>query len=43
LRYAQDLSISQVAQIMGKSEGAVKQMAYRGLKNMKERMAKCDG
>ena len=43
LRYTQDMSISQVAQIMGKSEGAVKQMAYRGLKNMKERMAKCDG
>ncbi len=43
LRYAQDLSISQVAQIMGKSEGAVKQLAYRGLKNMKERMAKCGG
>lgn len=43
LRYVQDLSICQVAEIMEKSEGAVKQLAYRGLKNMKERMMKCDG
>lgn len=43
LRYVQDLSICQAAEIMGKSEGAIKQLAYRGLKNMKERMAKCDG
>jgi len=43
LRYVQDLSICQVAEIMGKSEGAVKQLAYRGLKNMKERMAKSNG
>lgn len=43
LRYVQDLSICQVAEIMGKSEGAVKQLAYRGLKNMKERMEKGNG
>jgi RNA polymerase sigma-70 factor (ECF subfamily) len=43
LRYVQDLSICQVAEIMGKSEGAVKQLAYRGLNNMKERMAKSNG
>lgn len=43
LRYVQDLSICQVAEIMEKSEGAVKQLTYRGLKNIKERMAKCDG
>lgn len=43
LRYVQDLSICEVAKIMEKSEGAIKQLAFRGLKNMKERMAKCDG
>lgn len=38
LRYIEDLSISQVAEIMGRSEGAIKQLAFRGLKNMRERM-----
>lgn len=43
LRYAQDLSICEVAKIMEKSEGAIKQLAFRGLKNMKEGMASYDG
>ena len=38
LRYIQDLSIKEVAQIIGRSEGAVKQLAFRGLENMRERM-----
>jgi RNA polymerase sigma-70 factor (ECF subfamily) len=38
LRYVQDLSIKEVAQIMDRSEGAVKQLAFRGLQNMRERM-----
>lgn len=38
LRYIQDLSIKEVAQIVGRSEGAVKQLAFRGLQNMRERM-----
>lgn len=38
LRYIQDLSIKEVSQIVGRSEGAIKQLAFRGLKNMRERM-----
>ncbi len=38
LRYIEDLSINQVAEIMGRSEGSIKQLAFRGLKNMRERM-----
>ena len=38
LRYVQDLSVEEVAQIMGKSAGAVKQLTWRGLTNLRERM-----
>lgn len=38
LRYVQDLSLHEVAKIMGKSEGAVKQLAWRGLSTLRERM-----
>jgi RNA polymerase sigma-70 factor (ECF subfamily) len=38
LRYVQDLSLKQVAEIMGRSEGAVKQLAWRGLRTLRERM-----
>ena len=38
LRYVQDLSINEVARILGRSEGAVKQLAFRGLQTMRERM-----
>jgi len=38
LRYIQDLSIRDVARIINRSEGAVKQLAQRGLRAMRERM-----
>lgn len=42
LRYIEDLSLHQVAEIMDKTEGAVKQLAFRGLKSMRERMISYD-
>lgn len=38
LRYIQDLSIREVARVMDRSEGAVKQLAIRGLRALRERM-----
>jgi RNA polymerase sigma-70 factor (ECF subfamily) len=38
LRYVQDLSLRDVARIIGRSEGAVKQLAWRGLRTLRERM-----
>jgi RNA polymerase sigma-70 factor (ECF subfamily) len=38
LRYVQDLSVQDVARIMGKSPGAIKQLAFRALSALRERM-----
>jgi len=38
LRYIQDLSIRDVARVTNRSEGAVKQLALRGLRALRERM-----
>lgn len=38
LRYIQDLSIRDVARIMDCSEGAVKQLSYRAINTLRERM-----
>ncbi|WP_027365398.1 RNA polymerase sigma factor [Desulfotruncus alcoholivorax] len=38
LRYIQDLSIRDVVRIINRSEGAVKQLALRGLRALRERM-----
>lgn len=38
LRYIQDLSIKDVAGIMNRSEGAVKQLSLRALHNLRERV-----
>ncbi len=38
LRYVQDLSIREVAQILGRSEGAIKQICFRALKMIRTRM-----
>ncbi|OPX83341.1 MAG: RNA polymerase sigma factor SigX [Pelotomaculum sp. PtaB.Bin104] len=38
LRYIQDVSIRDAARIMHCSEGAVKQLSYRALKTLRERM-----
>lgn len=39
LRYIQDLSIREVARIMNRSEGAVKQLTLRALTALRERMS----
>lgn len=39
LRYHHDLSYKEISEVMEKSEGAVKQLLYRGLNNLRERMA----
>jgi RNA polymerase sigma-70 factor, ECF subfamily len=38
LRYVEDLSISETAEIMGKSEGAVKALRYRALENLRRHL-----
>ncbi|MDD4146063.1 MAG: RNA polymerase sigma factor [Clostridia bacterium] len=38
LRYRHDLSYKEIAEIMEKTEGAIKQLLHRGLKNLRERM-----
>lgn len=38
LRYVQDLSLLEVARIMDRSPNAIKQLAFRALQNMRERM-----
>ncbi len=36
LRYAQDLGISEIARVMGRSEGAIKQLIHRGLQTLRD-------
>ncbi|MGI6588776.1 MAG: RNA polymerase sigma factor [Peptococcia bacterium] len=38
LRYRHDLSYKEISEIMEKTEGAIKQLLHRGLKNLRERM-----
>ncbi len=38
LRYLQGLSYKDIAQILDKTEGSIKQLLYRGLQNLRERM-----
>lgn len=40
LRYIQDLSYKEIAQIMDKTEGSVKQLLHRGLTCLRERMVR---
>lgn len=42
LRYIQNLSYKEIAQILDKSEGAVKQLLHRGLSALRERMVRND-
>ena len=42
LRYTQDLSHKEISQIMDKTEGAVKQLLFRGLTTLRERMMRND-
>lgn len=40
LRYIQDLSYKEIAQVMDKTEGSVKQLLHRGLTCLRERMVR---
>jgi RNA polymerase sigma-70 factor, ECF subfamily len=42
MRFAEERSIREIATAIGRSEGAVKQLQFRGLKNLKARMGKTD-
>ncbi len=43
MRFAEEKSIREIAHAIGRSEGAVKQLQFRGLKNLKARMGRTDG
>ncbi len=43
LRFAQEKSVREIAQALGRSEGAVKQLQFRALETLRQRMGKADG
>jgi len=43
LRFAEQRSIREIAAALGRSEGAVKQLQFRGLENLRQRMGKAHG
>ncbi|HZE72399.1 MAG TPA: sigma-70 family RNA polymerase sigma factor [Pyrinomonadaceae bacterium] len=43
LRFAEEKSIREIAQILGRTDGAVKQLQFRGLQNLRARLDKQDG
>lgn len=42
LRYFADLKISQVAEVLGKSESAIKMIAFRGMKQLQQLVKGCE-
>jgi RNA polymerase sigma-70 factor (ECF subfamily) len=43
MRFAEELPIRQIARALGRSEGAVKQLQWRALKNLKARLENANG
>jgi RNA polymerase sigma-70 factor (ECF subfamily) len=43
MRFTEEKSIREIALALGRSEGAVKQLQFRGLQNLRARMGKADG
>jgi RNA polymerase sigma-70 factor (ECF subfamily) len=43
MRFTEEKSIREIAQDLGRSEGAVKQLQFRGVQNLRERMGKHNG
>ena len=39
MRFAEELSIHDIAKALGRSEGAVKQLQFRGLENLRARLS----
>jgi RNA polymerase sigma-70 factor, ECF subfamily len=42
MRFAEEKSIKEISTAIGRTEGAVKQLQFRGLKNLRARMGKTD-
>jgi RNA polymerase sigma-70 factor (ECF subfamily) len=42
MRFAQDKSIREIAEDLGRSEGAIKQLQWRGLETLRKRMGRSD-
>ncbi len=43
MRFVEERSIREIARELGRSEGAVKQLQFRGLQNLRDRMGESDG
>jgi RNA polymerase sigma factor (sigma-70 family) len=43
LRFADEKSIREIAEELGRSEGAVKQLQFRAIQNLRERMGRKNG
>jgi RNA polymerase sigma-70 factor (ECF subfamily) len=43
MRFAEERSIAEIARAMGRTEGAVKQLQFRGLENLRRRMGQRNG
>ena len=43
MRFVKEQSIREIARELGRSEGAVKQLQFRGLQNLRERMGERNG
>ena len=43
MRFAEEKSIREIAQALGRTEGAVKQLQFRGIQTLREEAAKVSG
>jgi hypothetical protein len=43
MRFAEEKSIREIAQVLGRTEGAVKQLQFRGIQTLREEAAKVSG
>jgi RNA polymerase sigma-70 factor, ECF subfamily len=43
LRFAEEMSIREIAQVLRRTEGAIKQLQFRALETLRQRMGKADG
>jgi RNA polymerase sigma-70 factor (ECF subfamily) len=43
MRFAEEKSVREIAQELGRTEGAVKQLQFRGLQNLRARLGESHG
>jgi hypothetical protein len=43
MRFAEEKSICEIAQALGRTEGAIKQLQFRGIQTLREETAKVSG